>query len=435
MSDERHDVDHGRNIVFGAAFGGIGPSRAWMHPQQGSQNAIASHRFLARSAERALLDFVFYAETLSVPESANGRLSSNPAGRPETLAMLPSIAAATSHIGMVATCNTTYNDPFDLARRFASLELLSGGRSGFNIVTSATAPTVGNFCRGDFLPREKRYEYAEEFLSVTKALWAAEAGQQVDHEGEFFSLRAVQPLPGSPQGRPVLIQAGDSDRGRDVAASSADVLFTHYQASADAARDFRQDIRTRLRKFGRSEEALKILPAVFVHVGDSDDEAEEEAKYLRRTMVTDVVVREFLEPYWGRDLSEHDLDGPLPAADPDWDVVQEYTSRLQTGERDARTAVGSLRAEAAQDDLSMRDLVTRRVTRPHWWHTGSATTVATALADRFLAGCEDGYILCHPVLPGGFTRFYDEVLPLLRERGLFRSQYEGSTFRSNLGLA
>lgn len=422
-----------KQLHLAAHFPGVNNTTVWADPRSGSQIDFSSFEHLARTAERGLFDFFFLAEGLRLREH-NGLIHDlDVVGRPESLTVLNALAAVTDRLGLAATVNATFNEPFELARRLATLDHLSEGRAGWNVVTSSDAFTGENFRRGGYLDRAARYTRAAEFVATARELWDSwnpdGTPRPFAHHGEHFSIEGEFTLPRLPQGHPVVIQAGDSPEGREFAASAADVIFTRH-GTLESGRAFYTDVKGRLAKYGRKPDELKIMPGVGFVLGDTDAEAREQAAALRLQQVSPQNAMLALEQVWGRDLSSYDPDGPLPEADPvpDSELVQ---GRVRHG--DPLAVAARWRALSRQKGLSIRQTVIEATTRQSF--VGSPGTVAAELAGFVAAGAADGFILVPHLTPGGLDDFVDQVVPLLQERGVFRSAYSGSTLRSHLGLA
>ncbi|MFE2598899.1 NtaA/DmoA family FMN-dependent monooxygenase [Streptomyces sp. NPDC059396] len=421
-----------------AHFPGVNSTTVWADPRSRSQIDFSSFEHLARTAERGKFDFFFLAEGLRLREH-NGLIHDlDVVGRPESLTVLSALAAVTERLGLAATVNATFNEPYELARRLASLDHLSGGRAAWNVVTSSDAFTGENFRRGGYLDRADRYTRAAEFVATARELWDswtdpapgspygtprpfAHSGPQFEIEGEFT-------VPRSPQGHPVVIQAGDSEEGREFAASAADIVFSRH-GTLEAGRAFYTDIKARLAAYGRKPADLKIMPGVTFVLGDSDAEAQERAAGIRRQQVSPQNAILALEQVWGRDLSAYDPDGPLPAIDPDPDsgLVQ---GRVRVA--DPLKAAATWRALSEAKGLSIRQTVIETTARQSF--IGTPETVAATLDTFVQTDAADGFILVPHLTPGGLDDFVDQVVPLLQERGVFRAEYEGGTLRSHLGL-
>lgn len=418
----------------------------WTDPRSESQVAIDSFVRLARTAERGKFDFFFLAEGLRLREHKGEIYDLDVVGRPDNLTMLAALAGVTQRLGLVATVNTTFNEPFEVARRFATLELVSEGRSAWNVVTSYDAFTGENFRRGGFLDEADRYTRAAEFLHTARELWDSWAGVQVRpdagagafvpasagrfaHRGRHFDIAGRFGTPRGPQGHPVIVQSGESDTGREFAAADADVIFSKYNRLEDA-RPFYRDVKRRLAAHGRTPEQLAIMPTATAVVADTDEEARALADEITRAQVGPQTAIAHLEGVWGRDLSAYDPDGPLPDVDP------EPESQLLKGHsvfRKGRAETArQWRRLAEERSLSIRELMIE----VHGGQTfvGSPRTVADAVDHFVQSGGADGFILVPHVTPDGLDDFVDRVVPLLQEKGVFRADYTGPTLRDHLGL-
>jgi FMN-dependent oxidoreductase (nitrilotriacetate monooxygenase family) len=366
------------------------------------------------------------------------------------MAVLAALASVTERIGLMPTITTTYHEPHELARQLASLDHLSGGRAGWNLVTSSDAFTGANFRRGAYLEYGRRYERGGQFVEAVNTLWDswpagepladptgaflrhapagtfAFSGTQVEIAGEFT-------VPRPPQGRPVMLQAGDSPDGREFAARYADGIFTRHGTLYEG-QDFYSDVKRRLARYGRAADELLILPGATFVLGDTDADADELATHVRRQQVSGPHAIMFLEQLWNRDLSSWDPDGPLPDVDPDVgsDARAQGSAQARTFNRDAIAIARQWRERAVAGGLSIRELVLEMTSRQAF--VGSPVTVAAALEHHVQADACDGFILIPHVTPGGLDRFADEVVPLLQERGVFRTEYTGATLREHLGF-
>ncbi|MFH8626148.1 NtaA/DmoA family FMN-dependent monooxygenase [Streptomyces vietnamensis] len=421
-----------KQVHLAAHFPGVNSTTVWADPRSGSQIDFSSFEHLARTAERGLFDFFFLAEGLRLREHAGRIHDLDVVGRPESITVLNALAAVTDRLGLAATVNATFNEPYELARRLASLDHLSAGRAAWNVVTSSDAFTGENFRRGGFLDRADRYTRAAEFLGVVRKLWNSwtpdgEPGAFA-HSGPQFRIEGSFPVPRSPQGQPVVIQAGDSGEGREFAASAADVIFTRH-STLEAGREFYADVKGRLARYGRQPGDLKIMPGVTYVLGDSDADAQERAAEIRRQQVSPQNAILALEQVWGRDLSGYDPDGPLPDIDPDPDSVL-VQGRVRVA--DPIGVARKWRALSEEKGLSIRQTVIETGSRQSF--VGSPATVAAALEEFVATDAADGFILVPHLTPGGLDDFVDRVVPLLQERGVFRTEYAGTTLRSHLGL-
>ncbi|MEV6972434.1 LLM class flavin-dependent oxidoreductase [Kitasatospora sp. NPDC093806] len=417
-----------KQIHLAAHFPGVNNTTVWADPASGSQIAFDSFRHLAETAERGLFDFFFLAEGLRLRE-VNGRIHDlDVVGRPESITVLNALAAVTSRLGLAATVNATFNEPYELARRFASLDHLSGGRAAWNVVTSSDAFTGENFRRGGYLDRADRYTRAAETVQLAREFWDAAGTGTVRHRGPQFDVEGTLSLPRPPQGHPVVIQAGDSSDGREFAAATADIVFSRHSTLA-AGQAFHADVKGRLAAYGRKPDELKIMPGVTYVLGDTEEEAAERATAIRRAQVSPANAIHYLEQVWGVDLSDHDVDGPLPAADPvrDSGLIQ---GRTILG--DPHETAAKWRAVAAEKGLSSRELVIELTGRQSF--IGTPRSVAEQLDRHVQSDAADGFILVPHLTPGGLDEFVDKVVPLLQERGVFRTEYTGTTLREHLGL-
>ncbi|MFF1471661.1 NtaA/DmoA family FMN-dependent monooxygenase [Streptomyces mirabilis] len=415
-----------------AHFPGVNSTTVWTDPRSKSQIDFASFEHLARTAERGLFDFFFLAEGLRLREHKGRIHDLDVVGRPESITVLNALAAVTERLGLAATVNATFNEPYELARRLATLDHLSGGRAAWNVVTSSDAFTGENFRRGGFLDRADRYARAGEFVATARELWDSWTPEGVArpfaHQGRHFDIAGEFGLPRSPQGQPVVIQAGDSDEGREFAAATADVVFTRH-GTLDAGREFYADVKGRLATYGRSPEDLKIMPGVTVVLGDTAADARERAAVIRHRQVSPQNALLALERIWGVDLSSYDPDGPLPDIDPE---PEPALAQGRVRVADPLAVAERWRALSRAKGLSIRQTVIEASGRQSF--VGTPETVAAELDEFVTAGAADGFILVPHLTPGGLDEFVDRVVPLLQERGAFRTEYTGTTLRSHLGL-
>jgi FMN-dependent oxidoreductase (nitrilotriacetate monooxygenase family) len=435
---------HRKPIHLAAHFPGVNNTTVWTDPAAGSQIEFDSFVHMARTAERGLFDFFFLAEGLRLREHRGHIYDLDVVGRPDTFTVLAALAAVTDRLGLTGTINTTFNEPFEVARQFATLDHLSDGRAGWNIVTSSDAFTGENFRRGGFLDHADRYRRAEEFLTVASEFWGSwaadavvadvDAGTYIDpsrigtveHHGAQFDVRGVATLPAGPQGRPVLLQAGDSDEGRNFGARHADALFTLHGSLEDGQRYY-ADVKGRAVSSGRNPDELKVFPAATFVLGDTAEEAADKAVHIRHQQVSGATAIAMLEQVWGRDLSDYDPDGPLPDADPTGDtgITQ---GRVRHG--DPFAVARRFRERAEAEKLSIRELVIVITSREQF--VGTATHIADEI-DRYIqADACDGFILVPHLTPRGLDDFVDHVVPLLQERGAYRTEYSGQTLREHL---
>lgn len=441
-----------KQLHLAARFPGVNNTTVRADPRSRSRIDFSSFEHLARTAERGLFDFFFLADGLR-PREHNGLIHDlDVAGRPEPLTVLNALAAVTDRLGLAATVNATFNEPYELARRLATLDHLSAGRAGWNAVTSSDAFTGENFRRGGHLDRAgvpqvlgsartggTSLTRAAEFVATARELWDSwtpdGTPRPFAHHGEHFSVEGEFTVPRCPQGHPVVIQAGDSPEDREFAASAADVIVTRH-GTLEAGRTFYADVKSRLARYGREPDELKVMPGAGFVLGDTDAEAQEKAAEIRRRQVSPQNAILALEQVWGHDLSSYDPDGPLPETDPfpETDPVPDsepVRGRVRHG--DPLAVAARWRALSREKGLSIRQTVIEATGRQSF--IGSPRTVAAELTERVATGVADGFVLEPHLTPGGLDEFVDGVVPLLQERGVFRSAYTGSTLRSHLGLA
>lgn len=443
-----------KQVHLAAHFPGVNNTTVWSDPAGGSHIEFESFKHFAQTAERGGFDFLFLAEGLRLREQGGKIYDLDVVGRPDTFTVLAAIAAVTEHLGVTGTINSTFNEPYEVARQFASLDWLSGGRAAWNVVTSWDAFTGENFRRGGYLPQEQRYERAKTFLQTAIELWDSWKGDEIvadketgrflststpgtfAHRDAHFDIAGQFNVPRSPQGRPVIFQAGDSEEGRDFAAAQADAIFTRHSQFEDG-QVFYADVKNRLAKFGRACDQLLVLPAATFVLGDTDAEAAEIAQEVRLQQVSPATAVAFLEQLWNTDLSGFDPDGPLPSFDP---VVSDVDGLISKGRASVRqfakdpiALANQWREIAAAKHFTAREVVVEVTGRQSF--VGSADTIATAINRYVQEDACDGFILVPHITPGGLDPFVDKVVPLLQERGVLRTEYEGSTLRENLGLA
>ena len=439
-----------KQIHLAAHFPGVNNTTVWSDPEAGSHIEFESFVHLARAAERAKFDFFFLAEGLRLREQGGLIYDLDVVGRPDTFTVLAALAAVTDRLGLAGTINTTFNEPYEVARQFATLDHLSDGRAGWNVVTSWDAFTGENFRRGGFLREEDRYTRAERFLRTawqlfdswpddaiiadqvhSRFLRDASVGSFAQHD-EDFQISGQFNVPRSPQGRPVVLQAGDSAAGREFAAATADAIFSRH-ATLEAGQAFYADVKGRLGRYGRTPDQLVVLPAATFVLGETDAEAHERAEVIRHQQVSGETALRHLEQLWNRDLSGYDPDGPLPREDPDVGehvIAKGRASVRMFGDRLATARQWRELAEAK--NLSIRELIIQVTGRQTF--IGTPESVAQAINDLVQADASDGFILVPHVTPGGLDQFAQTVVPLLQERGVFRGEYQGPTLRDHLGI-
>jgi FMN-dependent oxidoreductase (nitrilotriacetate monooxygenase family) len=411
---------------------------AWRYPGSEPDRVldVGYYQALAQRAEQEKLDGIFFADGPALAE--NIRYASRI--KPEPLTLLSAIAAVTERIGLIGTASTTYNDPYNLARQFSSLDHISGGRAGWNIVTTGAASAAQNFGLGEHPVHAERYARAEEFLEVVTKLWDswedgalvadADSGlfadtdrvHAIDHVGRHFSVSGPLNTSRSPQGRPVYVQAGSSDDGRGLAARWAEAVFTAHQ-TLENAQEFYADIKQRAARLGRDPQRLKVLPGISPVIASTTREAEELHEQLNALTQPEYSLHQ-LHRLTGADLSSYDLDGPFPRH-----VVD------TSGERGVNSRSQLVLDIVDREQPTIRQLLHRLAgARGHRVVVGTPEHVADEMQRWHEAGAADGFNVMPPWQPGGFEVFADEVLPILRDRGLFRREYAGSTLREHLGL-
>ncbi|WP_308165887.1 NtaA/DmoA family FMN-dependent monooxygenase [Actinomadura sp. NEAU-AAG7] len=435
-----------KQIHLAAHFPGVNNTTVWSDPGSGSQIDFGSFVHLARTAERGKFDFFFLAEGLRLREMKGRIHDLDVAGRPESLTVLSALSGVTARLGLAATVNSTFNEPYEVARRLATLDHLSGGRAAWNVVTSWDAFTGENFRRGGYLAEADRYNRAREFLGTARELWDSWSGGDLvadpasgtfarpdagafAHRGPQFDIAGRFNAPRPPQGRPVIIQAGDSAEGREFAAAEADVIFSRHGTLEDG-RAFYKDVKSRLAKYGRRPDELKIMPSVTYVLGDTEEDAAERAADIRRAQVTPQGALAYLEGFWGRDLSGYDPDGPLPDVEPD---LGEGVSKGRAQFRGDRSeTVRRWRALAAERGLTIRELVIEATGRQTF--VGTPRSVADQIDEFVRTDAADGFVLVPHLTPTGLDDLVEHVVPLLQEKGVFRADYTGPTLRDHVGL-
>jgi FMN-dependent oxidoreductase (nitrilotriacetate monooxygenase family) len=411
---------------------------AWRYPGAFSDanfNFAHLQRF-AQTLERGKFDAFFMADHLAVLNMPIDALKrSHTATSFEPFTLLSALAAVTSRIGLVATGSTTFDAPYHVARRFASLDHISGGRAGWNIVTTSNPDAALNFGLTEHVGHDDRYHRAREFYDVVTGLWDSWADDAfirdvdsgiyfdplrlhvLNHKGEHYSVRGPLNIARPPQGWPVIVQAGASDAGRQLAAETAEAVFT-AQNSLAAGKEFYADVKGRMEKAGRARDHMKILPACFVVVGDTVDEARKRRAKLDG-LVDYANAIASLSIALGCDASGFDPDAPLP------DIPES---------NDSKSARERAIAMARRDNLTVRELAQRLGGYGGLAMVGTAATIADEMEEWLTSDACDGFVVMFPYLPGGLDDFVGTVVPELQRRGIFRREYEGATLRENLGL-
>jgi N-acetyl-S-(2-succino)cysteine monooxygenase len=412
---------------------------AWRHPASDPQSVHDVRHFiqLAQLAERGKLDSIFFADGVAV----RGNVRHNSQGGLEPLAILNAVATHTSRIGLIATVSTTFNEPFNTARAFATLDHLSNGRAGWNIVTSGTEAEARNFGYDEHLEHRVRYERATEFVEVATKLWdswaddalvldqpsgvyaATERVHEVNHRGTHFQVQGPLNVPRSPQGRPVLVQAGASEDGREFAARQAEAIFTAWQTLGEG-QAFYRDIKRRIAAHGRHPDQVKVLPGIVPVLGSTETEAKNLERELEDLLVWDYGLAQ-LGGILTLTLTPADLDRPFSSLD----LPQEAEIN---GNKSRFTLVTEL---GLRENLTVRQVIARLGGgRGHRTFTGTPEQVADTIEQWFREGAADGFNIMPPLLPSILETFVDQVVPILQARGLFRREYEGTTLREHYGL-
>lgn len=424
-----------RQLRLGFILHGVGPGwDDWRHPdaQVDASTNFKFYKQQAQTAERGKFDYVFVADSVSI----NARSSPHYLNRFEPLTILSAVAAVTEHIGLVGTSTVSYNEAFNLARQFASLDHLSGGRAGWNVVTSWLEGSAANYGKSEHLAHDVRYRLAEEYLDVVKGLWDSweddalvrdkDTGQFLDadklhelnHKGEFLSVKGPLNISRSPQGQPVIFQAGSSEDGRNFAARHAEAIFTHQDDLAEA-QAFYVDIKARAKGFGRDPEQVFVVPGARPVIGST--EAEAEAKYHELASLGNLenALRSLGRSFNDHNFSVYDPDGPFP---------KEVAAEGFKSNQSASNRILGL----AEQGLTLREIALRTATP-----RGNFVGTPEQIADRFQLWLEqrgsDGFNLFES-LPGQLDLFVDHVVPILQQRGIYKTEYPGTTFRETLGL-
>jgi FMN-dependent oxidoreductase (nitrilotriacetate monooxygenase family) len=431
----------GKKLKLGLSIRGYGyHPAAWRQPDVPADGTLHVEHYVRSTqiAERGKLDLIFFADGAGIrhgdqPRGALCRTGSDVVEL-EPMTLLPALAMVTQHVGLVTTASTTYNEPFNLARKFATLDLISKGRAGWNVVTSWSELEAQNFGLQTTLDYDTRYERAAEFVDVVKGLWDSwedgalvldkASGRYLDdtkvhvlnHRGRFFNVRGPLNVAGMPQGHPVIVQAGASEQGREFGAATAEVIYA-IQDQLLRAQSYYTDVKGRMAKYGREPDDLKIMPAICPVVART--RAEAQAKYDQlQAMIDPLVGLGRLYSSFG-DLSGYPLDGPVPE-----DAL---------GSQELRSISVQLLERVRREKPTIRELYLRSgITGAA--KIGTPSDIADSMQEWFESGACDGFNVTPATLPGGGEDFVTMVVPELQRRGLFRNEYEGSTLRQNLGL-
>lgn len=397
-----------------------------------SSEDFSIFKTIADSCERGKLDFLFVGDSLAfVADRHPGQML-----RFEPLTLHAALATQTSRVGLVATASTTYSAPFNIARMFASLDKLSGGRAGWNVVTTGMPEAAGNFGSAGPVDHATRYDSATEFVEVVQGLWDsweegaittnAETGEyfdktkvhSLDHVGKFFSVRGPLNVTRTPQGQPVLVQAGASEDGQKFASRFAEMIFAS-QLDKEHAKEFYATMKAKVAGWGRNPEHCKILPGFMPIVGRDEEDARKKLSELMRLAVPAVALK-MMSTRFGHDMSGFDLDGPVPNLP--------LSNEVQTHAKVAYE-------KARKENLTLRDIYNQiAVARGYLFACGNAATVADVMEEWFTERACDGFVLVPPHFPVAFDEFIDLVVPELQRRGIFRREYSGLTLREHLGL-
>ncbi|WP_084579459.1 LLM class flavin-dependent oxidoreductase [Sphingomonas azotifigens] len=425
-----------RQLRLGFILHGVGPGwDDWRHPdaQVDASTNFGFYKRQALAAERGKFDYLFVADSVSI----NARSSPHYLNRFEPLTILSALAAVTERIGLVATITVSYTEPFNIARQLASLDHISGGRAGWNVVTSWLEGSAANFGKAEHLAHDVRYRLAAEYLDVVKGLWDSweddalvrdkATGQFLDpdklhelnHRGEFLSVKGPLNISRSPQGQPVIFQAGASEDGRNFAAKHAEAIFVAHEGLADA-QAYYADLKARAAGFGRDPDKVLIVPGARPVIGSTEAEADRKYRELTELVTLENALRALGRSFNDHNFSVYDPDGPFPEA-----VIAE-------GLRSNQSASTHIVETAGREKLSLRELALRFAT-PRSPFVGTPEQVADALQHWFEARGADGFNTFES-LPGELDLFVDEVVPILQRRGIYKRDYPGRTFRDTLGL-
>jgi FMN-dependent oxidoreductase (nitrilotriacetate monooxygenase family) len=413
---------------------------SWRHPHAPGREifGLEYYRQLALTAEHAVIDTIFIADHVAIWDSFESTVAHYANARLEPITLLSALAAATRHIGLIGTASSSYSEPYNLARAFASLDYLSDGRAGWNVVTSGMDEEALNFGKNGNIEHAIRYERAAEFLDTAKALWDSweddailmdkasgyfadpKRVHRIDHVGKHFKVRGPLNVPRPIQGHPVIVQAGSSEDGKKLAAAHADLHFSLVR-NIDEGKQYRLDLDERLRQAGRTPASLKILPGIVPIVAESASAAREKQEQLESLMPIRIGV-DLLSSWCGVDLSKFPLDGPLPTLPPEETFDGQRTNLVRV-------------REFAEQNLTIRQTaqrVSRSGTAPLF--AGTARDIADQLEAWFTAGAADGFNLMFPLMAEDWTNFAGQVVPELQRRGLARTEYGTETLRERLGL-
>ncbi len=424
-----------RQLKFGAIIHGIGGSMStWRHPEVQADASVSFdfYKRQAQKAEEGKFDLVFIADGLFINEKSLPHFLN----RFEPVTILSALAGVTSRIGLVGTISTSYSEPFTVSRQLASLDHISGGRAGWNVVTSPLEGSALNYSREEHPSHPERYRIASEYLDVAKGLWDSweedaftrdkETGVFFDpdklhtlhHKGEYFSVQGPLNIGRTPQGQPVIFQAGSSEDGKNLAARSADAIFTGQETLEDA-QTFYQDVKKRVVSYGRSEDEVKILPGISPIIGATAEEAERKYEQIASLVTIDKALQYLGRFFDHHDFSQYALDEPFPE-------LQDI------GSNSFRSGTDKIKRDAKERGLTLRQVALQAAT-PRSNFIGTAEQVADRVQEWFEQRGADGFII-HSELPSGLHDFVEQVVPILQARGIYREDYEYETLRENLGV-
>jgi len=434
---EWEELSEHKQLKIGTMIHGVGEKISdWRHPNVPSDASVSFdfYKQQAQLAERGKFDFVFIADALYINEKSNPHYLN----RFEPLTILSALAAVTSKIGLVATLSSSYSEPFSAARQFASLDMISGGRAGWNAVTTGLEKTALNFSKTveDHPNHAERYKMAYEFVEVMKGLWNSweedafirnkETGEffnpekvhPLNHKGEYFSVKGPLNIGRSPQGQPVIFQAGSSKDGKEFSAQEADVVFA-IMPSLEEAQDYYRDVKGLAVEFGRNPEEIVVMQGISPIIGETDEEAEEKYEEIARLVTIEHALAFLGRLFEHHDFTQYPLDEPFPNVG-------------TLGENSFKSDTNRIKKSAMEQGLTLREVALQEAT-PRTPFMGTPEKVANLVEEWFVKEGVDGFIIIAN-LPSELTAFVEKVVPILQKRGLFREEYEGETLRDNLGL-
>ncbi|CAI6053259.1 LLM class flavin-dependent oxidoreductase [Cohnella sp. JJ-181] len=424
-----------KKLKFGALIHGVGGNiSAWRHPEIPSDASVSLPFYVqaAQKAEEGLFDLVFIADGLYINEKSIPHFLN----RFEPITILSALAAVTKRIGLVGTLSTSYSEPFTVARQFGSLDQISGGRAGWNVVTSPLEGSARNYGKTDHPTHDERYQIAEEYLAVTKGLWDSweddafvrdkasgvffdpSKMHRLDHKGKYFSVEGPLNVARSKQGQPVIFQAGSSESGKNLAAKEADAVFTG-QENLQEAKAFYKDVKDRAVAFGRSRDDIVILPGIGPIIGRTQEEAECKYEEIANLVSIDKALDYLGRFFEHHDFSQYPLDEPFPDLG-------------DLGSNSFRSGTDKIKKDAREQGLTLRQVALRAAT-PRTAFIGTPERIADLIEQWHEEEASDGFII-HSAFPSGLNDFVEHVVPLLQERGIYRTEYEADTLRGNLGV-